>query len=90
MAQLQIWTVYDTSSGFVYITRGKKTASCLALHMNKAFKLQNNKTRVTCDDAKEFFTKHQFDRNRITFCWSTSIMEKTHLYASFLSYQKHD
>lgn len=79
MTKLQYFTVYNMTTGQVYIVKGKRTAERIVGTANKLSSLINVIEHYICEPSLEFFKKHHIDKSKIHFCWDATPIQKMDL-----------
>jgi hypothetical protein len=87
LAGLQLYTVYNSTTGNLYITKGRRAAERIAATANKLCSLINIKEQNICESSHEFFKKHHIEKNKVHFCWDTTPAEKMDLFKKFFKFK---
>lgn len=83
MPALEIWIIYNHTTGQVYVTKGKRFALQIASVATKASKYLNSNEIYSCHDARSFFKSHFIDKINIHFTWDAPTIERMRLYRYF-------
>lgn len=76
---MELWVVYNKTSGQTYITKGRRSAERICSTLNKFHKLICSNEISICDSAKMFFNSHHIDKNKILFSWPISSVDRMNI-----------